>query len=310
MALLTGFDSINAASDTFSDWLTRTNELSELVRTDIITANSSGANTDGDAILNGTWVANTIVAADEIRGGDLDTSGALTISSNASFSANLAVTGTLSISSGNLSYVIDSSNFNDLIPTTTGDNLGNSSNRWDGFFANVDASNVTVTDTLSVDTLSVTNEATIANVSFTGTTSFADLDVTGALTVTGSAEIANLQVETLVTNSAAIIGTNETVNSTADTVIDTFVKTDSKGFKYIIHGDNDDATSAYAIEINCSHNGTDVFFTRFGEVSNNFDAVLTPEVNGANIDLVANCSSASGSNVHSFNIVRIETRNG
>lgn len=304
MALLTGFDSINAASDTFSDWLTRTNELSELVRTDIVTANSSGANTDGDAILNGTWVANTIVAADEIRGGDLSTNGALTISTNATCSANLTVSGTLSIGSGNLSYVIDSSNFTDLIPTTTGDNLGNSSNRWDGFFANVDASNVTVTDTLSVDTLSVTGQATIANVSFTGETSFVDL------TVTGTADFANLVVGSLITNTAAIVGTNETVNSTSDTVIDTFAKTDSKGFKYIIHGDNDDATSAYAIEINCSHNGTDVFFTRFGEVSNNFDAVLTPEVNGANIDLVANCSSASGSNVHSFNIVRIETRNG
>lgn len=304
MALLTNFDRVDANTDTFSEWLNKTNEMIDLFRDNAVTANSGGANTDGNAILNGTWVANTIVAADEIRGGDLGTNGALTISTNTTFSSNLTVSGTVSIGSGNLSYTIDSSNYTDLIPGTSGDLLGNSSNRWDAFLGDVDASNVDVTDTLTVDTLSVTGEASIANVVITGETTFEDL------TVTGLADFANLVVGSLVTNTAAIVGTNETVNSNNDTVIDTFDKTDSKGFKYIIHGDNNDTTSAYAIEINCSHNGTDVFFTRFGEVSNNFDAVLTPEVNGANIDLVANCISASGSNVHSFNIVRIETRNG
>lgn len=303
MALGT-FDQLNATTNTFSEWLLKTNEMIVLFRDEAVTANSSGGTTDGDAILNGTWVANTIVAADEIRGGDLSTNGALTISTNATCSANLTVSGTLSIGSGNLSYTIDSSNYTDLIPGSSGDNLGNSSNRWDGFFANVDASNVDVTDTLTVDTLSVTNSASIANVSFTGDVTFDNL------TVTGTADFANLVVGSLITNTAALIGTNDTVNSTANTVIDTFDKTDSKGFKYIIHGDNNDATSAYAIEINCSHNGTDVFFTRYGEVSNNFDAILTPEINGSNVDLIAQCASASVSNVHSFNIVRIETRNG
>lgn len=310
MALNTGFDSINATSNTFSDWLVRTNELSDLMRDDVVTANTSGAETSGDAILYGSLVANTIVAADEIRGGDYSNSGNLSISSNTAITGNLSVTGdmsltgTLTVPNGNLTYVIDSSNFEDLIPTTSGDLLGNSSNRWDGYFTDIDASGDVIADSLVVDSLTVSNTASLPSLSFTGETSFEDI------VVTGNADIQSLVVSDLVTNTAAIIGTNDTVTSNAETVIDTFDKTQSKGFKYIIHGDNNDATSAYAIEINCSHNGTNVFFTRFGEVSNNFDATLEPQVNGANIDLVATCLSADGSNTHNFNIVRIETRNG
>lgn len=310
MALNTGFDSINATSNTFSDWLVRTNELSDLMRDDVVTANTSGAETSGDAILYGSLVANTIVAADEIRGGDYSNSGNLSIGSNTAITGNLSVTGdmsltgTLTVPNGNLTYVIDSSNFEDLIPTTSGDLLGNSSNRWDGYFTDIDASGDVIADSLVVDSLTVSNTASLPSLSFTGETSFEDI------VVTGNADIQSLVVNDLVTNTAAIIGTNDTVTSNAETVIDTFDKTQSKGFKYIIHGDNNDATSAYAIEINCSHNGTNVFFTRFGEVSNNFDATLEPQVNGANIDLVATCLSADGSNTHNFNIVRIETRNG
>ena len=311
MALLTGLDSINAASDTFSDWLVRTNELSDLMRTDVVTANSSGANTDGDAILNGTFVANTIVAADEIRGGDLSTNGVLTISTNASFSADVSVTGnlditdTVTIANGNLDYLLDSTNYIDLIPSTSGDLLGNTTNRWDISATDIDATgNVDVGDTLTVDTLSVTNTASFSSLTFTSEVFFTDIDVSG------NATINSLSVSELVTNQAALIGNNSTVTSNTETTIDSFDKTLSKGFKYVIHGDNADGTSAYAIEINCSHNGTAVFFTRFGEVSNNFDAIVEPQVNGANIDLVATCSSGSVANTHNFNIVRIETRNG
>lgn len=303
MALGT-FDTVGATTNSFSDWLTKTNQMIDLFRENAVTANSSGGTTDGDAILNGTWVANTIVAADEIRGGDLSTNGALTISTNATCSANLTVSGTLSVGSGNLSYTIDSSNYTDLIPGANGDLLGNTTKRWTGSFDDVDVSgNVDVTSTLTVDTLVVSTTATLPGaLSFTGNTSFENIDVSGV------ASFGNLEVSSLVTNTAALIGTSGSVNSTANTVIDQFDKTVSRGFKYIIHGSNDEANSAYAIEINCSHNGSNVFFTRFGEVSNDFTAVLTPQISGANVQLVANCSSASGSNVHSFNIVRIETR--
>jgi len=501
MALLSGFDRIESSNNTFSDWLNKTNEMIDLFRDNAVTANSSGANTDGNVRINGEFVSNTLIAHDELRGGDLffseqlnvvsntvftsnadfvriendlfvegdtqvssnltvntdslfvgdvevqstveftegDTrlvfSGAnqdfvsetsntyasirttddgsllfnadktgvsnnqsiielqantltlaqfaeggdvafysangseqrlywdatnitlgvntaspqdnvaldvvgnthttdlfvedeltanivtidselrgsadLTISSNVVFQSNavaesnLSVEGTLSISTANLDYLLVPDNYNDLIPNQpSGRLLGNTSNRWDGFFDTGDFSgDVDVDGTITTDTLVVTNSAALpSTLTFTGDTSFEDI------TVTGVASFANLEVQSLTTNSAGLIGTGGTVTTTSPTVIDQFDKTVSRGFKYVIHGENNDATSAYAIEINCSHNGTDVFFTRFGEVSNNFDAVIVPQVNGGNIELIATCSSASVSNTHSFNMVRIETR--
>ena len=305
MALGT-FDQLNASTNTFSEWLVKTNEMIVLFRDDVVTANSDGATTTGNTILVGDFVANTLVAADELRGGDLSTSGALTISTNATCSANLTVSGTLSIGSGNLSYTIDSSNYTDLIPSANGDLLGNTEKRWEASFTEVDVSgNVDVTDTLTVDSLVVSNTATLPELSFSGETTFENI------TVSGNADISSLVVTNLTTNKAGIIGVNSDVSSNADTVIDSFEASQSKGFKYIIHGEaNSDPTSAYGIEINCSHNDTSVFYTRYGEVSNNFDAVLTPRIVSGNVELVASCSSAEASNVHSFNIVRIETRNG
>jgi cytoskeletal protein CcmA (bactofilin family) len=163
--------------------------------------------------------------------------------------------------------------------------------------------NGTVGNTLTVDKLIVTTDAALpATISFTGVTDFEDINVTGV------ASFANLQVSSLTTNTAGLIGTGFVLANSTPTKIDDFDKAVSRGFKYIIHGRNDDPSSAYAIEINCSHNDTTAFFTRFGEVSNNFDCSLTPVVNGPDIELIAECPSAGSGNVHSFSIVRIETR--
>jgi len=310
MALLSGFDRVEASNNTFSDWLNKTNEMIDLFRVETVTANSSGANTDGNVRINGEFVSNTLIAHDELRGGDLFdgnsaqlnitsntvfTSNAdfVTLQSNTTAQANLSVEGTLTVSAANLDYILVPNNYNDLIPNlTSGRSLGNTENRWEGYFTEI-----------TVDEISITNTATLPSaLSFSGTTTFNDIIVTGI------ASFANLEVQSLTTNSAALIGTGGVVTSTAPTKIDEFDKTVSRGFKYIIHGENDDATSAYAIEINCSHNGTDVFFTRFGEVSNNFDAVIVPQINGGNVELIATCSNAAVSNTHSFNMVRIETR--
>ena len=322
MALLSGFDRIESSNNTFSDWLNKTNEMIDLFRDNAVTANSSGANTDGNVRINGEFVSNTLIAHDELRGGDLfdGNSAQLNVTSNTVFTsnadfvtfqsnttaeANLSVEGTLFVSEANLEYILIPDNYNDLIPNqSTGRLLGNTSNRWEGYFTDVDATgNLSVDGVATVGELVVTNAASLpSTLTFTGSTSFEDI------TVTGVASFANLEVQSLTTNSAALVGTGDVVTSTTPTKIDEFDKEVSKGFKYIIHGENDDATSAYAIEINCSHNGTDVFFTRFGEVSNNFDAVLVPQINGGNVELIATCSSASVSNAHSFNMVRIETR--
>lgn len=262
-----------------------------------------------DLVVTDEITANVVIVDNSLKG-----TANLAIVSNADFSASVVVSGNLTVSDtlsiSTLDYTLVPDDYNDLIPNqTSGRLLGNTVNRWEGYFTDVDVSNdltvsgnVDVTDTLTVDTLSVTNDASFANVTFNNTATFTDLNVSG------TASFGNLEVESLVTNNAAIVGGEGTVSGTGSTVIDQFDKTTSKGFKYVIHGENGDSTSAYMLEINCSHNGTNIFFTRFGEVSNNFDAVLTPQISGANVQLVASCASASGANVHSFNVVRIETR--
>lgn len=247
----------------------------------------------------------------QLRGGTgCSNSGLLSITSNVAYttdvdrvdfanSADLFIDGSVTISEANLIYKLIPDNYDDLNPNIpVGRSLGNTTHRWDGFFSDIDVAN----DAVIAGDLFVNGGITTLNLDVSGNVVFEDIFVSGV------AQFANLEVQNLTTNSVGLVGSEGVVDSTVPTQIDTFDKTVSKGFKYIIHGSNDDGSSAYAIEINCSHNGTDVFFTRFGEVSNSFDCVMVPQINGPNVELVATCSSASTANVHFFNILKIETR--
>jgi hypothetical protein len=224
----------------------------------------------------------------------------LLVGNNATIQSDLNVLGQATISAANLIYKLVPDNYDDLVPNLTeGRELGNTTHVWDGYFRNIEA------QTIEVESLVIPANGNIvlpSTLNFSGTTNFEDVNVTG------TAFFANLQVSSLVTNAAAIIGTSGVVDSTVPTKIDDFDKVSSKGFKYIIHGQNDDPDSAYAIEINCSHNNANVFFTRFGEVSNSFDCDLSVQIDGPDVELIATCPSADVSNIHSFSIVRIETR--
>ena len=75
MALLSGFDQLNPASDTFADWLNKTNEIVLMVRgddvtaaqTSIMTANSlpGGSLTYGNATIFGQFTANAMVVLND-----------------------------------------------------------------------------------------------------------------------------------------------------------------------------------------------------------------------------------------------------
>lgn len=103
MALLTGLDELNS-NNTFSDWLSRTNILSVFMRNNVVTANSSTANTIGNARIIGSFQANTITG-DELN------------------PANLTVTNSIK---------------SDLTPANNSFDLGNTSNHWGtGYFDNI-----------------------------------------------------------------------------------------------------------------------------------------------------------------------------
>jgi len=75
---------INTASDTFQVWVDRTNDLANVVSIEVVTANNEtgGAVTTGNAYVNGIFSVATLSANTELRGGNVDTSAVLTITSN------------------------------------------------------------------------------------------------------------------------------------------------------------------------------------------------------------------------------------
>lgn len=76
------------ATDTFENWLVKTNILLDALSTEIITvaANSTGAVTVGNGQVNGHLRVSNLIATDALRGGTVDASNTLTVTSNATFS--------------------------------------------------------------------------------------------------------------------------------------------------------------------------------------------------------------------------------
>jgi len=84
---------VNIAVDTFVTWLTRTNQLVESLRTEVVTANAeaNGSLTTGNAFVVGILGANTIVVPTALRGGNVQSSNTLYITSASQFGGNLTV---------------------------------------------------------------------------------------------------------------------------------------------------------------------------------------------------------------------------
>jgi hypothetical protein len=324
MALITGFENLVAASSTFSDWLQRTNDVSTMMRGDIVTANSAVANTTGDVNLIGAFTSTTVSVAGSLQGGTVTTgTGALaktvlTVTSNTLFNDAcqlVTVNKDLTVSS-NLHFDSTNTAFSNTVAGTHNTfYIGNTTVEWaGGHFVNMDITSLANTAYLNVihtantANLNVTNTANTANLNVTDTAGIVNLDVTDTAGIVNLGVTGNAVVRDLIFPDGAIFTANATVGVGTATTIDHFPKTNSKGFKYIIQGNNAEDDSVFTLELMCGHNNTNIFFTRYGELTNDFNAVITPSINNANVELSVVCSGATGSNTHSFNIVRIETR--
>jgi hypothetical protein len=91
------------STDTFAQWLDKTNQLLFAFSSEIVTANgaANGAVSTGNAYVNGVVGANTLVAVQGLRGGTVATPNTLVITSNTSVSGNLAATGVAHTLTGN-----------------------------------------------------------------------------------------------------------------------------------------------------------------------------------------------------------------
>jgi hypothetical protein len=111
--------SINTASDTFQNWVDRTNSIITLIDTEVVTANSVGALTTGTGFVNGFFGANTLVATN-IKGGNVTTNSVLTFITNTAFSANVLISQQLAVT--------NSVTFSNTLTTTGNVSLSNTIN--------------------------------------------------------------------------------------------------------------------------------------------------------------------------------------
>jgi len=79
-----------ATTQTFQNWLDKTNEMVAIFRDSAVTASGSGDSTSGDATLLGDFTANNIVAVDELR---MDDVSAATAGGTIDYASPINITG-------------------------------------------------------------------------------------------------------------------------------------------------------------------------------------------------------------------------
>ena len=100
---------VNTAADTFEVFINRVNEVINAMATEVVTVNTSanGALTSGNGHVNGV-LSSTTFAANNIRGGNVQTSGVLTVLSNTVFSTKIDVDTSASVGNSTVNAFINS----------------------------------------------------------------------------------------------------------------------------------------------------------------------------------------------------------
>jgi hypothetical protein len=88
---------VNVSTDTFNDWLQKTNNIASIISNSAVTANTSLGITTGNAYVNGYFSANTLIAQDGIRGGNNSTANVLVIAAGFSSNTSTYVAGIASL---------------------------------------------------------------------------------------------------------------------------------------------------------------------------------------------------------------------
>jgi hypothetical protein len=99
---------VNTTTDTFNDWVNKTNNVATIISNNCITANGSLSLTTGNSYLNGFFSANTLIAQDAIRGGNNTTANVLNISTGFVTSKTTYISNTASFTDNVAVQVVDS----------------------------------------------------------------------------------------------------------------------------------------------------------------------------------------------------------
>lgn len=247
--------------------------------------------------------------------------------------SDLTVTGNLLVA-GNLVYT-NTSVSGGLTPQIDGDDLGNPSFKFDGYFANVNVygylnpatSTATLGNsasrwTISGNTLNLSSELTgTANISIntdafkvnsgtkqvavnTSTYSSA-LNVNGGVNVTGDITAsANINAATVKAGSSYTVTNTATINSSSSTIVDEFANSIAKAVKYLAHVQNNTTTNRYLVEIVGLNVGTTLLVSQYGEVNNAVLGAFNMAKVGANIQLSYTDAAAAVGNTSTVTVLR------
>lgn len=171
---------ILANSETFQTWLERTNDVLEAF-SDTVTVqqNTAGDTTSGNGFVTGI-LGSTTLTANTLRGGDVENSNNLNITSNTLFTgAQINATSNVYIVGANLQF---NSNSTITALKITG-NSSSTNTIIGGNHLRVTSNSVFSDDVSIIENLTVSNSASFINISSSGTTDLTDVTVSGTLTV-------------------------------------------------------------------------------------------------------------------------------
>ena len=297
--------SINTASDTFQNWVDRTNSIITLIDTEVVTANSTGALTSGNGFVNGHFGANTLVATN-IKGGNVTTNSVLTFQTNTTFSANVLVSQQLVVTntvvfSNTLSVTGNSTLSNTLVVSgaTTLSNtlaitgLANAAGGINTTTANATAINVGANVNLTTSYLNIGNSSVNVVINSTSITTGSIVVNSSMMTIGGS------NVATVAALSGIGISNTITFTGTSSQVMDSVTLSSIRSAEYLISANNNAANAYQVTKILVIHDGTDTYITEYGTLYTNTSVISISA--GANAThMLVNCTPVSSNTTVKF----------
>jgi len=272
---MTVFVQNTALTNTYDFWRNRTNELADAMSTKTITVNSN--TTTGNAVVNGTFQANTFHVVTALRGGNNSTSATLTITSNLTVNETLLTVGnsTVNVTTNSTQITVGIAKANTSTISVGANVIINSSTYFVG--------NSTVNTVINSSSLS-TNSIIVSTVNTTSITVGSNVSIN-----TSTLFLGNSTVNTVITSNAITVNAipvvlpvsiNVQTTGTGSQVIDSFLLASFGGAEYTLTIRNISANGYQITKALVVHDSGDSYITEYGTVySNNNLGIFTASVN-------------------------------
>lgn len=271
----TVLDTIDLTTNKFRDWITKTNDAITVLRNQTVTVTNTatGDTVSGNGFVTGTLGATTLTAA-TLRGGTVNASANLAITSNVNFNAAYVnvVANTYIYSNSSIAAAIFQGN------STATNTTFNSTYYFVNSNAALSGTSHTITGNVSIDSGTLFVDA-LNNRVGVGTSA-----PSNTFTVNGSISLSGAVV------SPYSVGVSNTIstNSTSQVAIDTFAVATYRSAKYTLSiTDNVNAATYQSSEVLVMHDGTNAYLTEYAVLrSNSTVGTLSADVSGGNVRLL------------------------